>query len=114
MPVYGIRWGRLDYAHVRRLQRPGDAAGYTRTPPRPPTVVPMKRLLLGLIRLYQLCLSPFFGGQCRFWPSCSVYAAEAVDRHGVLAGSWLAVKRLLRCHPWHPGGVDEVPPRRDA
>lgn len=70
----------------------------------------MKQTLLLLIRLYQLCLSPFFGGQCRFYPSCSAYAAEAIDTHGALRGSWLAVWRLLRCHPWHSGGVDPVPP----
>ena len=69
----------------------------------------MKSLLLLTIRIYQLCLSPFVGGQCRFYPSCSVYAAEAVDAHGALRGGWLALRRLLRCHPWHPGGVDLVP-----
>jgi uncharacterized protein len=73
----------------------------------------MKPLLLILIRCYQICLSPFFGGQCRFYPTCSVYAAEAVDSHGALKGSWLAMRRLLRCHPWHPGGVDPVPERKD-
>jgi putative membrane protein insertion efficiency factor len=72
----------------------------------------MKRLLLLAIRLYQLCLSPFVGGQCRFYPSCSAYAAEAVDTHGALRGSWLALYRLLRCHPWHAGGVDLVPKRK--
>ena len=72
----------------------------------------MKALLLWLIRGYQLCLSPFFGGQCRFYPSCSAYAVEAIDTHGALRGSWLAVSRLARCHPWHPGGVDPVPPPR--
>lgn len=72
----------------------------------------MKRFLLLLIKCYQLCFSPFFGGQCRFFPSCSAYAAEAIDTHGALRGSWLAVRRLLRCHPWHPGGVDPVPPAR--
>jgi putative membrane protein insertion efficiency factor len=72
----------------------------------------MKRFLLVLIRLYQLCLSPFFGGQCRFYPTCSVYAAEAIDTHGALRGGWLAVRRLLRCHPFHTGGVDLVPPAR--
>jgi putative membrane protein insertion efficiency factor len=71
----------------------------------------MKALLLLLIKLYQWCLSPFFGGQCRFYPSCSAYAAEAIDTHGALRGSWLAVRRLLRCHPWHAGGVDPVPPK---
>ena len=73
----------------------------------------MKTLLLWLIRGYQLGLSPFFGGQCRFYPTCSVYAAEAVDTHGALRGSWLAMRRVLRCNPWHPGGVDPVPPLKD-
>jgi uncharacterized protein len=73
---------------------------------------PMKRLLLALIRLYQLCLSPFVGSQCRFYPTCSVYAAEAIDTHGALRGGWLALRRLLRCHPFHPGGFDPVPPAR--
>ena len=71
----------------------------------------MKQALLILIKLYQWCLSPFLGSSCRFYPSCSTYAAEAIDTHGGLRGSWLAVRRLLRCHPWHPGGVDPVPPR---
>jgi uncharacterized protein len=71
----------------------------------------MKRALLLLIKLYQWCLSPFFGGQCRFYPSCSAYAAEAIDSHGALRGTWLALRRLLRCHPWHAGGVDPVPPK---
>jgi uncharacterized protein len=72
----------------------------------------MKQVLLLLIKCYQLCFSPFFGGQCRFYPSCSAYAVEAIDTHGALRGSWLAMRRLLRCHPWHPGGVDPVPPAR--
>ena len=72
----------------------------------------MKQILIVLIKVYQWCLSPFFGGQCRFYPSCSVYAAEAIDTHGALRGTWLAIWRLLRCHPWHPGGVDPVPPKR--
>ena len=71
----------------------------------------MKQVLLILIKLYQWCFSPFFGGQCRFYPSCSAYAAEAIDTHGALRGTWLAVARLLRCHPWHSGGVDPVPPK---
>lgn len=71
----------------------------------------MKTLLLGLIRLYQLTLSPFFGRQCRFHPSCSHYAAEAIQTHGAFKGTWLAGWRLLRCGPWTPGGYDPVPPR---
>jgi putative membrane protein insertion efficiency factor len=70
----------------------------------------MKRILLVLIAGYRLLLSPFLGANCRFYPSCSAYAAEALERHGALRGSWLAAKRILKCHPWHAGGVDPVPP----
>jgi putative membrane protein insertion efficiency factor len=70
----------------------------------------MKRLLLGLVRFYQYLISPLLGPRCRFHPSCSHYAVEALERHGALRGSWLALRRLLRCHPWHPGGYDPVPP----
>lgn len=69
----------------------------------------MKLLLLGLIRAYRLVLSPWWGRQCRFTPSCSEYASEAIDRHGPLEGSWMALRRLGRCHPWCPGGFDPVP-----
>ena len=69
----------------------------------------MKAILLGLIRAYQFLLSPWVGNQCRYWPTCSDYAREAIDRHGAARGSWLAVRRLLRCSPWHDGGVDPVP-----
>ena len=63
----------------------------------------------GLIRAYQLTLSPFIGNQCRFHPSCSNYALQAVDAHGAIKGSWLALKRLGRCHPFNAGGFDPVP-----
>ena len=69
----------------------------------------MRRILFVLIRAYQYAVSPLFVASCRFHPSCSAYALEAVDRHGSLRGAWLAVKRLLRCHPWHSGGCDPVP-----
>ena len=62
-----------------------------------------------LILAYRYALSPLLGPRCRFYPSCSAYALEAVDRHGALRGLWLAVRRLGRCHPWHPGGYDPVP-----
>lgn len=62
-----------------------------------------------MIRLYQLFIAPLLGPRCRFYPSCSAYAAEAVTRHGALMGSWLAVKRIARCHPWNAGGFDPVP-----
>ncbi|NBC49011.1 MAG: membrane protein insertion efficiency factor YidD [Gammaproteobacteria bacterium] len=73
-----------------------------------------RRLVRLLLRAYQLFLSPLLGQHCRFYPSCSQYAIEAVEQHGVLRGSWLGLKRLLRCHPWHPGGVDPVPPANSA
>ncbi|NMG42659.1 membrane protein insertion efficiency factor YidD [Aromatoleum toluvorans] len=69
----------------------------------------MKSLLLGLLRVYRYAISPMLGRNCRFHPSCSEYAAEAVQRHGALKGGWLAVKRVGRCHPFHPGGYDPVP-----
>jgi putative membrane protein insertion efficiency factor len=70
----------------------------------------MKRVLIALIDGYRLLLSPFFGTQCRFHPTCSAYAREAIDAHGAWRGTWLAVWRILRCNPWHAGGVDPVPP----
>jgi putative membrane protein insertion efficiency factor len=69
----------------------------------------MTRLLLALIRAYRLVLSPWWGNHCRFTPTCSQYAAEAVERHGALDGSWLAMRRVGRCHPWCHGGFDPVP-----
>jgi hypothetical protein len=71
----------------------------------------MKALLLLLLRGYKLAVSPFIGQNCRFYPSCSDYAAEAIRVHGAAKGSLLAARRLCRCHPWHPGGVDPVPGR---
>jgi putative membrane protein insertion efficiency factor len=65
-----------------------------------------------LLRGYQLVISPLLGPRCRFYPSCSAYAIEAITVHGPLRGSWLAGRRLLRCHPWNPGGPDPVPPAR--
>ena len=70
----------------------------------------MRRFLLLLIRCYKLLLSPFVGQHCRFYPSCSTYAQEAIIEHGALKGSWLAARRLSKCHPWHEGGIDPVPP----
>lgn len=67
------------------------------------------KVLLWMIRAYQIALSPYVGTQCRFHPTCSRYAFQAIDRHGALKGSWLAVRRLSRCHPWSLGGHDPVP-----
>jgi putative membrane protein insertion efficiency factor len=70
----------------------------------------MRALVRAALRFYQLALSPLVGPTCRFHPSCSQYALEAVERFGVLRGAWLSARRLARCHPWHPGGYDPVPP----
>lgn len=69
----------------------------------------MARLLLALIRAYRYLLSPWWGGGCRFTPSCSGYAMEAIERHGAARGGWLALRRVARCHPWCAGGFDPVP-----
>jgi uncharacterized protein len=70
------------------------------------------RVLIGLLHGYQRWVSPALPPTCRFYPTCSAYAVEALQVHGVLRGSWLTLCRLLRCAPWHPGGIDPVPPRR--
>jgi putative membrane protein insertion efficiency factor len=72
-------------------------------------VSPGARILVALVRGYQWLLSPWWGGQCRFTPTCSRYAVEALARHGGARGTWLAFKRVLRCHPWGGGGFDPVP-----
>jgi len=69
----------------------------------------MRHVLRILIRAYQLVLSPLLGPRCRFYPSCSHYAIEAIETHGALRGSWLSAKRICRCHPFNPGGFDPVP-----
>jgi putative membrane protein insertion efficiency factor len=70
------------------------------------------RALLRLIGFYARAVSPALPPRCRFYPTCSAYAAEAIRRHGAGRGSWLALRRLVKCAPWHPGGVDLVPERR--
>ncbi|HUL19575.1 MAG TPA: membrane protein insertion efficiency factor YidD [Steroidobacteraceae bacterium] len=74
----------------------------------------MRHLAALLIRIYQWTVSPLLGPRCRFYPSCSQYAHEALLRFGLLRGGWLALKRLGRCHPWHAGGIDPVPPAAAA
>jgi len=71
----------------------------------------VRTLLVSAIRLYRLTISPLLGPRCRFYPSCSQYALEAIQKHGTIRGVALALVRVARCHPWHPGGVDLVPDR---
>jgi hypothetical protein len=71
--------------------------------------VEMKYLLIGLLKAYRLIISPLYGNVCRYYPSCSAYALRAVEVHGAVRGTWLAGRRLLRCHPWSAGGYDPVP-----
>jgi uncharacterized protein len=69
----------------------------------------LARSFVLFVRGYQVVLSPLLGGQCRYYPSCSAYAIEAIERHGALRGAWLAARRIGRCHPFRPGGFDPVP-----
>jgi len=71
----------------------------------------VKTLLILLVRGYQIVLSPWIGQSCRFTPTCSTYAIDALKEHGALRGSWMAIRRIGRCHPWHEGGHDPVPPK---
>ncbi len=77
----------------------------------PPALQPrlVSRLLMGAIRLYQMTISQALPPSCRFYPSCSEYTLQAIARYGVLKGTWLGARRILRCHPFHPGGYDPVP-----
>ena len=70
---------------------------------------PVKHVLIALLKVYRLVVSPLYGNVCRYYPSCSAYALRAVEVHGAVRGTWLAGRRLLRCHPWTPGGYDPVP-----
>jgi len=75
---------------------------------------PLATPLVALVRAYRYAVSPLLGPSCRFHPSCSEYAIEALERHGALCGAWLSMRRILRCHPWHPGGYDPVPRPHDT
>ena len=86
------------------------AAGTTGRPAVVGLATLPRRVVVGLIQLYQRVVSPLYGPTCRFYPSCSQYALVAVERHGLVRGTGLAGWRLLRCNPWNPGGVDDVPP----
>ena len=68
----------------------------------------MKRIIVYLLSFYQKAVSPYFHGRCRFFPTCSEYAAQALMKHGILRGGWMALRRILKCHPFHPGGYDPV------
>ncbi|HNM96874.1 MAG TPA: membrane protein insertion efficiency factor YidD [Marmoricola sp.] len=74
----------------------------------------VKYLLIGVLKFYRFFISPLYGPVCRYYPSCSAYALEAVTVHGSIKGSWLALRRLVSCHPWSPGGFDPVPPARSS
>ncbi|UZH12215.1 MULTISPECIES: membrane protein insertion efficiency factor YidD [unclassified Halomonas] len=67
------------------------------------------KVMIGCVRAYQYTLSPLLGPRCRFWPSCSSYTIEAIQVHGPITGGWMAVKRIVKCHPGNPGGMDPVP-----
>lgn len=73
----------------------------------------MQKILILLIGVYRYAISPFLGSNCRFYPTCSCYAQEAIGRFGVLRGSWLSLRRISKCHPWHEGGEDPVPNKKD-
>ncbi|MBM4152873.1 MAG: membrane protein insertion efficiency factor YidD [Kiritimatiellaceae bacterium] len=69
----------------------------------------MKQLLIGLVRIYQKTISYVTPARCRFYPTCSHYTIEAIEKHGIVSGLWLSFRRICRCHPWNPGGLDPVP-----
>jgi len=94
--------------------RPRPAGGQAAAGQRAARPSLVARLLVAALVGYQRFVSPLLGPRCRFYPSCSAYALEAVRVHGAARGSWLAVRRLSRCHPFHPGGLDPVPPARAA
>jgi len=73
----------------------------------------MQKILILFIGVYRYAISPLLGNNCRFHPSCSCYAHQAIERFGALRGSWMAMRRIGRCHPWHEGGFDPVPEKKD-
>lgn len=73
----------------------------------------IKRIILFFLRFYQICISPLLGKNCRFIPTCSSYTYEAIEIHGIIKGIYLGVKRILKCHPYHAGGYDPVPPKKN-
>ena len=73
-----------------------------------------RNLVVLILRLYRVVISPIYGDVCRYYPSCSSYALQAIQRFGVVRGSWMGTRRIARCHPWAAGGVDDVPPRPES
>ena len=73
----------------------------------------MRFILLNVIKIYQKFISPIFPGKCRFYPTCSAYTYEAIEKFGIIKGIFLGIKRIIKCHPFHPGGYDPVPEKRD-
>jgi putative membrane protein insertion efficiency factor len=69
----------------------------------------IRSIFLLILKIYKKVLSPLLGNHCRFYPTCSMYAYEAIEKHGIFKGIFLGCRRLLKCHPWHPGGIDPVP-----
>jgi putative membrane protein insertion efficiency factor len=99
-----VNWDKFDKANATVHQVTNNCAGHQTARLQLPA-----RIGIGLIRLYQLTLSPWLGNQCRFYPTCSHYGIQAISAHGLCKGLWLTVKRIAKCQPLHPGGVDEVP-----
>lgn len=94
---------------AKQREQHQDGLGAGPVPPERPGSA--ARVLLLPVRVYRKAISPLLPPTCRFYPTCSEYAVEALTVHGALRGSWLTLRRLLRCGPWHPGGLDPVPPR---
>jgi hypothetical protein len=98
-----------DVAGTSAARGEAEPAERTTRAPRPPIARAAAWLLIFLVRGYQVVLSPLFPPACRYYPSCSQYAIEALEKHGALRGGWLAARRIARCHPFRPGGFDPVP-----
>ncbi len=94
----------------RHARAAGQPALLPRPTPRRPAAQAMQTVLIALLRFYKVAVSPLLGNRCRFYPSCSDYAREAIQYHGAARGTYLAARRLCRCHPFSAGGIDLVPP----